>query len=223
METYLNKNGWYIKKIPGDGFFLLSSILACMKNDHQTDITIDNAKQLILEQLIDNHDVYMKFQAFDSRNEGDRHTDLDVLVEEILDFYLGKNYTKNVVDLIVKLASDALGINIYIYENSYGQILRVRSIGGLVCKDVFVKLTHNPIHNLGNHYNVILMKPDFHSLDLLLNTAVSEIIQAPSANKPPPSAHIQHTQPAHQQPPPPAAQDDSLPLDLSMKSTRLHQ
>ena len=62
------------------------------------------------------------------------------------------------------------------------------------------------------------MKRDFHNLDLLLNTKVSEIIQPPSANKPPPSAHIQQPQPAHQQPPPPAAQDDLLPLDLSMKS-----
>ena len=30
---------------------------------------------------------------------------------------------------------------------------------------------------------------------------------------------IQHPQPAHQQSPPPSAQDDLLPLDLSMKST----
>ena len=198
-----------------------------MKNNHQIDITIDNAKQLILEQLIDNHDMYVKFQAFDSCNEGDRCTDSDVLAEEIFDFYSGKNYTKNVVNLIVKLASDALGINIYIYENSAGQILRVRSMGGLACKDVFVKFTHNPIHNLGNHYDAILMKLDFHNLDLLLNTAVSEIIQPPSSNKPPPSVHVQHPQPAHEQPPPPsghrqppppAVQDDLLPLDLSMKS-----
>ena len=79
------------------------------------------------------------------------------------------------------------------------------------------------------HYDAILMKLDFHNLDLLLNTAVSEIIQPPYANKPPPSVHIQHPQPAHQQPPPPSAyqqlpppvaQDDSLPLDLSMKSMK---
>ena len=155
-----------------------------MKNDHQIDITIDNTKQFILEQLIDNHDMYGKFQAFDSWNEGDRCTDSNVLIEDILDFYSGKNYMKNVVNWIVKLASDALGINIYIYENSDGQIPRVRNMGGLACKDVFVKFTHNPIHNLGNHYNAILMKPDFHNLDLLLNTAVSEIIQPPSSNKP---------------------------------------
>ena len=98
-----------------------------------------------------------------------------------------------------------------------GKFPELGSMGGLACKDVFVKFTHNPIHNLGNHYNAILMKLDFHNLDLL-NTAVSEIIQPPSANKPPPSAHIQHPQPAHQQPPPLAAQDDLLPLDLSMKS-----
>ena len=97
---------------------------------------------------------------------------------------------------------------------------RVRSMGGLACKDVFVKFTHNSIHNLGNHYNAILMKLDFHNIDLLLNSAVSEIIQLPSTNKACPSAHIQHPQPAHQQPPPPAAQNDLLPLDLSVKSTK---
>ena len=102
-----------------------------MKNDHQIDITIDNAKQLILEQLIDHHDMYVRFQAFESWNEGDRCTDSDVLVEVegILDFYSGKNYTKNVVNLIVKLTSDSLVINMYIYEDSDGQILRVRSMG----------------------------------------------------------------------------------------------
>ena len=80
LESYLNKSGWYNKKILDDGFCLLSFILACMKNYHQIDITIDNAKQLILEQLIDNHDVHMKFQPFNKQNEGDRCTDSDVLV-----------------------------------------------------------------------------------------------------------------------------------------------
>ena len=213
------------KKIPGDGFCLLSSILACLQNNHKIDITIENAKQLILEQLIDHHSMYVKFQTFDKRNQGDRHTDSDVLVEEILDFYSGQNYTKNVVDLIVKLASDVLGINIYIFQNSDGQILRVRSLGGLACKDVFVKFTHNPIHNLGNHYNAILMKLDFQNLDLLLNAAVSEIIEPKSVNK-------KHPPPAHHQPPPstqlqsPSLPNASLPeeynsqpLDLSTKNT----
>ena len=143
----------------------------------------------------------VKFQTFDDRHQGDIHTDSDVLVEEILDFYSGRNYTKNVVDLIVKLASDALGINIYIFENSDGQILRVRSLWGLACKDVFVKFTHNPIHNLGNHYDAILMKPDFQNLDLLLNAAVSEIIEPKSANK-------KHPPPAHHQ----------LPLSIQLQS-----
>ena len=204
LDTYLNKNGRYIKKIPGDGFCLLSSILTCPQNDHKIDISIENAKQLILEQLIDHHDMYVKFQTFDKRNQGDRRTDSDMLVEEILDFCLSQNYTKNVVGLIVKLASDVLGINIYIFQNSDGQILRVRSLGGLACKDVFVKFTHNPIHNLGNHYDAILMKPDFQNLDLLLNAAVSEIIEPKSVNKKPPPAH-------HQSPPSTQLQSPSLP------------
>ena len=125
--------------------------------------------------------------------------------------------------MIVKLASDALGINIYIFQNSDGQILRVRSLGGLACKDVFVKFTHNPIHNLGNHYDAILMRPDFQNLDLLLNAAVSEIIEPKSVNKKPPPAH-------HEAPPSTLLQSpllhnaclpeeyDSQPLDLSTKN-----
>ena len=35
--------------------------------------------------------MYVKFQTFDDRNQGDRRTDSDVLVEEILDFYSGRN------------------------------------------------------------------------------------------------------------------------------------
>ena len=169
--------------------------------------------------------MYVKFQTFNDRNQGHRCTDSDVLVEEILDFYLGRNYIKNVVDMIVKLASDALGINIYIFENSDGQILRVRSLGGLACKDVFIKFTHNPICNLGNHYDAILMKLDFQNLDLLLNAAVREIIETKSVNK-------KHPPPAHHQPPPstqlqsPSLPNASLPeeygsqpLDLSTKNT----
>ena len=169
--------------------------------------------------------MYVKLQTFDKRNQGDRHTDSDVLVEEILDFYLGQNYTKNVVDLIVKLASDALGINIYIFQNSDGQILRVRSLRGLACKDVFVKFTHNPIHNLGNHYYTILMKPDFQNLDLLLNAAVSEIIEPKSVNKkhPPPAHHQSPPSTQLQSPSLPNAslseEYDSQPLDLSTKNT----
>ena len=102
------------------------------------------------------------------------------------------------------MASDALGINIYIFQNSDGQILRVRSLGGLACKDIFVKFTHNPIHNLGNHYDAILMKPDFQNLDLLLNAAVSEIIEPKSVNKKPPPAH-------HKPPPSTQLQSPSLP------------
>ena len=106
-----------------------------------------------------------------------------------------------------------------------GQILRVRSLGGLACKDVFVKFTHNPIHNLGNHYNAILMKPDFQNFDLLLNAAVSEIIEPKSANKkhPPPAHHQPHLSTQLQSPSLPNAslpeEYDSQPLHLSTNNT----
>ena len=43
-------------------------------------------------------------------------TDSDVFVEEAMDFFENRQFNKDIVDILVKVTSDALGINIYIYQ-----------------------------------------------------------------------------------------------------------
>ena len=43
-------------------------------------------------------------------------TDSDMFVEEAMDFFENREFNKDIVDILVKVTSDALGINIYIYQ-----------------------------------------------------------------------------------------------------------
>ena len=40
----------------------------------------------------------------------------DIFVEEPMDFFENRQFNKDIVDILVKVTSDALGINIYIYQ-----------------------------------------------------------------------------------------------------------
>ena len=40
----------------------------------------------------------------------------DIFVEEAMDFFEDREFNKDIVDILVKVTSDALGINIYIYQ-----------------------------------------------------------------------------------------------------------
>ena len=83
-----------------------------------------------------------------------------------MDFFDSRDFTQDVVDLIIHIAVDALGLNIYIYQEntiqnpengikeSCTEILK--HSGGLLCKDVYLKFTHDNIHPQGNHYEPLL-------------------------------------------------------------------
>ena len=43
-------------------------------------------------------------------------TDSDIFVGRGMDFFENREFNKDIVDILVKVTSDALGINIYIYQ-----------------------------------------------------------------------------------------------------------
>ena len=43
-------------------------------------------------------------------------TDSDIFVEEAMDFFENREFNKDIFDILVKVISDALWINIYIYQ-----------------------------------------------------------------------------------------------------------
>ena len=77
-----------------------------------------------------------------------------------MDFFENREFNKDIVDILVKVTSDALGINIYIYQEETDKkrqrdyILHMRSMCSEELKEVHLKFTHNNLHSQGNHYDL---------------------------------------------------------------------
>ena len=96
----------------------------------------------------------------------------DSFMSELMDFFESRDFTRGIVDLIMQIAADALGLNIYIYqenilpnrqngmEESHTEIIKMS--GGQICKDVYLKFTHNNINPQGNHYEPLLKTEERH-------------------------------------------------------------
>ena len=93
------------------------------------------------------------------------HTERKPEQSELIDFFNSRDFTRDVVDLIIQIVADALGLNIYIYqenilqneenstEESRTEVIKMS--GGQLCKDVYMKFIHN-INVQGNHYEPLL-------------------------------------------------------------------
>ena len=91
---------------------------------------------------------------------------MDSFMSDLIDFFDSRDFTKDVVDLIIQIAADALGLNIYIYQEnilegeeggtkqSRTEILKMSR--GLLCKDVYLKFMHNNINMQSNHYEPLV-------------------------------------------------------------------
>ena len=114
---------------------------------------------MMLNQMVNHHDKYVNFHVFKKLKEG--MSPADLLVGEAMDFFNNRDFTVDVVDLLIKVACDALFLDLFIYQRHEGYVQRVKTSGGQACREIHVKFTHNNISSLGNHYDAIVQKtPD---------------------------------------------------------------
>ena len=73
-----------------------------------------------------------------------------------MDFFQDRQYTKDVVDLLVHVTADALGIDILIHQNHNGHLKILKYSGGPISKPVYLKLIHNDRNPASNHYDAII-------------------------------------------------------------------
>ena len=183
LDDYLKKVNRRISKIRGDGFCFITSIVECMKNDYNVDIQVQETINCIIEEMVENHKKYVSFHSV-IQHEEPLVCDADLLIAEAMDFFENRNYMENVVDLLIQVAADALGLDIYIYQKNDENVQVLKYSGGPLCKPVHVKFTHNNIHSQGNHYDAILKEikedPDC-NLHLLSDVALQQ--QLPTAHK----------------------------------------
>ena len=123
LNSFLQRHGCEVVHVVGDGFCFLRSVCEALKNDYGIFLQIKEVVQLILEQLIENHHEYMNYYIVNLNEEQKKQkrnqpwvTDSDIFVEEAMDFFENRDFNKDIVDILVKVTSDALGINIYIYQ-----------------------------------------------------------------------------------------------------------
>ena len=185
LNTFLKRHGREVVHVVGDGFCFLRSVCEALKNDYGIFLQIKEVVQLILEQLIENHHEYMNYYIVNLNDEQKKQkknqpwvTDSDIFVEEAMDFFENRDFNKDIVDILVKVTSDALGINIYIYQKETDKtsqrdyILRVQSMCSNSSKQVHLKFTHNNIHSQGNHYDPIVRHDSSKTnLDILASVA----------------------------------------------------
>ena len=67
-------------------------------------------------------------------------TNSDMLLNEAMDFFNSRNYNNDVVDLLVTITADVLGLDLYIYQNNRGKIQVLKHSGGPSSKQVYLNL-----------------------------------------------------------------------------------
>ena len=105
--------------------------------------------------MVENHKKYVSFHSI-IQHEEPLVCDADLLIAEAMDFFQNRNYMENIVDLLIQVSADALGLGIYMYQKNDENVQVLKYSGGPVCKPVHAKFTHNNIHSQGNHYDAIL-------------------------------------------------------------------
>ena len=66
------------------------------------------------------------------------------------------NFVRDVVDIIIQVVVDALGLNVFIYQDNKGCLEVLKICERALCKDICVIFMHDNKHSIGNHYEPIV-------------------------------------------------------------------
>ena len=128
--------------VPSDGFCFLSSFVEALDNDHNIQISIAQARQLILDYLLHKYEKYVDFFSCQLNPCQPPVLMSDALLSEWVKFFDDGSFNRNVVDLLVQIASDALNVNIFIFQNNNGEIQVLNYRSGEFGKKIYMKYSH---------------------------------------------------------------------------------
>ena len=97
-----------------------------------------------MQHLLENHQNYVDFHTV-SAKRNKLVTNSDMLLNEAMDFFSSRNYNNDVVNLLVTITADALGLDPYIYQNNRGKIQVLKYSGGPISKPVYLKFTRGDL------------------------------------------------------------------------------
>ena len=158
FNNYVSSVLHEILPVSGDGFCLINSLILAMAKDHNIIVQFDEAKQLILHTLIDNHQKYVDFhnKRHKCQDPNCQITSSDLLICNMIQFFDTKAFDVDVVDILIQIAADALNLNIHVFQSNHGKTQQLEYMGGSCCHDVFVKFTYDLLFSGLNHYESII-------------------------------------------------------------------
>ena len=97
-----------VKKIPGNGMCFVEAVRESLKDIGEKDLDVEVLKCIILNEMYNHMDYYA---AFHPTGKNPRKVLLDA--EKIFKYTY---YTMDIVDVCIAATANALGVNLYIYE-----------------------------------------------------------------------------------------------------------
>ena len=80
----------------------------------------------------------------------------DALLSKMVQFFDDGLFNRNVIDLLVQIAADALNVNIFKFQNNSGEIQVLNYRCGEFGKTIYMKYSHNNYYSVGNHYEPLV-------------------------------------------------------------------
>ena len=131
----------------------LTSVQMCMKWDLSIDYSLDQIKEKILNEVIDNLDLYQNYHTGNKLK----------LVQDTLAYMNLNKFTLDVVDVVVNACANSLDINMYIFSRNGDDALLLPTLShNQVLKNQCIFLKYDRLGcgiHVGDHYSPIVDQP----------------------------------------------------------------
>ena len=107
-----------ITTVHGDGFCFLTSVCKAIEINYGEDIAIEKCMEIIMRYLFENFRWYTAYHQQKSEASSPGHT----LIADVIDFFASHKYNTDIVDLLMQITTDALDLDLHIYQNSAGRV-----------------------------------------------------------------------------------------------------
>ena len=126
--------------IVGDGYCYIRSIIKVLETDYHRKLNISDVIELVEEQLLERLDYYSQWHAASKRE----------VVADAQKFLRGRNYTLDVVDVVVAATADALGIQLKLFSRVGTKVhILSHTSPNHARYSVYLRYT-------GNHYDAVI-------------------------------------------------------------------
>ena len=139
-----------LANIPGDGYFLINSILKGLEKDYGQKILFPQVEYLVMEELYRDINNYAQYHTGSNRE----------VIKQAEKYFQSEieMYNKDICDVIICAAINALETNFAVFQNIAGNVVIIYTHCSKVLteKPVFMKLDYHPEDSSENHYSAIV-------------------------------------------------------------------